>query len=51
MQTWDTKKNTTDVSHNIQLSGPYKCPVGWTCPVGNSTIKNLPGERPSDSLW
>ena len=23
-----TKKPTTDVSHNIQLKGPYKCPAG-----------------------
>ena len=46
------KKNTADVSHNIQLSGPYKWPVGWThwSPVENTAMKNLPEERPCDNL-
>ena len=37
------KKNNADVSHNIQLSCPYKCPVGWTHSslVGNIAMKNL----------
>ena len=47
------KKNDADVSHNIQMSGPCKCPVGWThwLPMGNTAMKNLPEERPSDNLW
>ena len=47
------KKKNADVSHNIQLSGPYKCPVGWThgSTVGNSAMKSSPEERPSDNLW
>ena len=50
---YEMQKNDADVSHNIQMSGPYKCPVGWThwSPMGNTAMKNLPEERPSDSLW
>ena len=49
---YEMQTSNADVSHNIRLRGPYKCPVGWTCwlPVGNAAMKNLPEERPSDNL-
>ena len=33
--------NTSDLAPNIQMSGPCKCPVGWThwVPVGNTAMK------------
>ena len=48
---YEMQKNNADVSDNIQLSGPSKCPVGWThwLPVGNTTMKTYLKKDPVTS--
>ena len=43
----------SDVKQIIQLSGPYKCTIGWICwtPAGKYNIKTYSEERTSDNQY